>query len=294
MSCNCLCNGCGQPVRTCRCPLKKPHKCPERACVQSCSDCDPCQPCESMVKICSFTVPDLEEGRTFRNSFIYNQEDDSVYYITDDGSPIRFGSSPMFIDNFQPDDRKIPRQVVFDFVSNKAYIYDPEGNYITVDLAGSSETVRTLTMSYDENIPWVWRATGPNIDYDENQAAGSIFSTKIVPGVTFDEDGTARSLEDVFNMLENGEEIVFNHVPIGWYDADGSGAPSNLAFADGLRVSSREELFGGTIYSGSATMLTPGTQVHGVFGFSIVKYIASDAPVYEFYSQGVNTYTAPI
>ena len=132
MSCNC--NGCGQPERLCRCPKGK-GEAPKRAYIAECTDCDPCRPCESMVKICSFVTPTLTEGQKFRNSFVYNQEDDSVYYISDDGTPTRFGSSPMFINAFNPDDRKIPRQVVFDFMNNKTYVYDPEGNYITIDLA---------------------------------------------------------------------------------------------------------------------------------------------------------------
>lgn len=133
MSCNC-CN-CGQPQRLCRCPLKKKEGgCPKRACIKECTDCDPCIPCESLVKICSFVVPNLDDGQRYRNSFIYNQEDDSVYYITDDGTPIRFGASPMFIDDFQPQVRSIPRQTVYDFLNNKAYVYNATGEYRVFDL----------------------------------------------------------------------------------------------------------------------------------------------------------------
>lgn len=133
------CCNCGQPKKLCRCPQK--GEAPQRAYIAECTDCDPCRPCESMVKICSFVAPTLTEGQRFRNSFIYNQEDDTVYYIDDSGTPTRFGSSPMFIDNFNPDDRKIPRQTVFDFVNNKAYVYNPEGDYVTIDLASQAKTI---------------------------------------------------------------------------------------------------------------------------------------------------------
>lgn len=137
MSCNCNCMGCGAPVRLCRCPLKKKgHKCPERAYIKECTDCDPCRPCESMVKICSFVAPTLTEGQAFRNSFVYNQEDDSVYYISDDGTPTRFGSTPMFIDNFDPASRTIPRQTVYDFANNIAYVYAPDGRYRSFPIYG--------------------------------------------------------------------------------------------------------------------------------------------------------------
>lgn len=134
------CCNCGQPKKLCRCPKKSTEtpEAPQRAYIAECTDCDPCRPCESMVKICSFVTPTLTEGQRFRNSFVYNQEDDSVYYISDDGTPTRFGSSPMFIDNFNPEDKAIPRQTVFDFANNKAYIFNPEGEYVTVDLAGNT------------------------------------------------------------------------------------------------------------------------------------------------------------
>lgn len=138
MSCNC--SGCGQPERLCRCPKGKGES-PKRAYIAECTDCDPCRPCESMVKICSFVTPTLTEGQRFRNSFVYNQEDDSVYYISDDGTPTRFGSSPMFIDNFNPDDKAVPRQTVYDFANNKAYVFNPEGEYRTFQLTDPNASV---------------------------------------------------------------------------------------------------------------------------------------------------------
>ena len=138
MSCNC--SRCGQPEQLCRCPKGK-GEAPKRAYIAECTGCDPCQPCESMVRICSFVTPTLTEGQRFRNSFVYNQEDDSVYYISDDGTPTRFGSSPMFIDNFNPDDKAVPRQTVYDFANNKAYVFNPEGEYRTFNLTDPNASV---------------------------------------------------------------------------------------------------------------------------------------------------------
>lgn len=136
VQCTCGCHNCGQPKRLCRCPKKDGVK---RACIEPCLDCDPCIPQESMVKICSFVAPTLEEGRVFRNSFIYNQEDDSVYYIADDGTPTRFGSSPMFIDDFDPAVKQPARQTVYDFANNIAYVFNAEGKYRTFKLTDPEE-----------------------------------------------------------------------------------------------------------------------------------------------------------
>lgn len=151
MSCNCNCMGCGQPYSCCRCPRKKkpcgacPNCKPECGCqkkrahIQECLDCDPCQPCKSMVKICSFTVAAMDDVAKYHNSFVYNQEDDSVYYVSDDGTPIRFGASPLFIDNFVPSSRSVPRQTVYDFANNIAYVFNAEGEYRTFTLTEAEE-----------------------------------------------------------------------------------------------------------------------------------------------------------
>lgn len=201
------CCNCGQPKKLCRCPKKSTEtpEAPQRAYIAECTDCDPCRPCESMVKICSFVTPTLTEGQRFRNSFVYNQEDDSVYYISDDGTPTRFGSSPMFIDNFNPEDKAIPRQTVFDFANNKAYIFNPEGEYVTVDLAGAKSESVHLEVSYPEASEWARISTSRPL---------TIHGTKDAT-FTRSDNGTTMTVEQVYAALENGEEFIFDKVPFG-------------------------------------------------------------------------------
>ena len=202
------CCNCGQPKKLCRCPKKSTEtpEVPQRAYIAECTDCDPCRPCESMVKICSFVTPTLTEGQRFRNSFVYNQEDDSVYYISDDGTPTRFGSSPMFIDNFNPEDKAIPRQTVFDFANNKAYIFNPEGEYVTVDLAGAKSEPVHLEVS------------APTIDgWNAIPTYNTMYQIYGTEGATFvrSDNGNTMTVEQVYAALENGEEFIFDNVPFG-------------------------------------------------------------------------------
>lgn len=202
MSCDCSCQGCGQPVRLCRCPLKKKgHKCPERAYIKECTDCDPCRPCESMVKICSFTAPTLEEAQAFHNSFVYNQEDDSVYYIDDNGTPTRFGSAPMFIDNFVPTDRKIPRQTVFDFYNDKVYVYNPEGEYKEINLGSQAPTpvVQPLEVTF-ENFTYM---------SDASLGANSVVVEYKVD-LTNNDNFTPLQIVEAY---QNGRKVVFKNLP---------------------------------------------------------------------------------
>lgn len=241
------CCNCGQPKKLCRCPQK--GEAPQRAYIAECTDCDPCRPCESMVKICSFVAPTLTEGQRFRNSFIYNQEDDTVYYIDNSGTPTRFGSSPMFIDNFNPDDRKIPRQTVFDFANNKAYIYNPEGDCTTVDLAGGTgDTKKQLSVVVADDAQWD-PVTLPSAD-------GLVtFSTA---DVTFtDAANVSYTLEQVFNMLEDGGSVVLNDVPFAISDI----VPIYPEHVDGVEITARGE----TTESGAfSIVITEHTGVAGI------------------------------
>ena len=137
MSCNCQHRAAESPEQI----VSKVKK----GTVKFCDVCDPCNECVTNVKICAFVVPTLEEGRYFKNSFIFVQEDDSVYFISDDRSEIPFGSRPKFIDDFDPTDAAVhfKSTVVYDVKNNAGYVYDPQGNMTTI--AMSSAPFSSLT-----------------------------------------------------------------------------------------------------------------------------------------------------
>lgn len=131
MSCNCQHRAAESPEQI----VSKVKK----GTVKFCDVCDPCNECVTNVKICAFVVPTLEEGRYFKNSFIFVQEDDSVYFISDDRSEIPFGSRPKFIDDFDPTDAAVhfKSTVVYDVKNQAGYVYDPEGNMVTIALTAA-------------------------------------------------------------------------------------------------------------------------------------------------------------
>lgn len=115
--CGCKDNGCGCKKQTC---------CKPRAFIDQC-DCNPCQKRESMVKLCTFVADTLDVARYYRDSFVFVREDESVYYISDTGNELPFGSRPVFKDDFVPLLKPVPRQTVYDFKNNVAYVYSPTG-----------------------------------------------------------------------------------------------------------------------------------------------------------------------
>ncbi len=137
MSCNCQHRAAESPEQI----VSKVKK----GTVKFCDVCDPCNECVTNVKICAFVVPTLEEGRYFKNSFIFVQEDDSVYFISDDRSEIPFGSRPKFIEDFDPTDSAIHYKstVVYDVKNGAGYVYDPEGNMVTISMTTAPFTSLT-------------------------------------------------------------------------------------------------------------------------------------------------------
>lgn len=124
---------------TCRCNQPNPNR---KAVVGFCDVCDPCTENHSEARICAFVVPSLEEGRYFKNSFIFAQDEDAVYFITEERSEIPFGSRPKFIDNFDPEDplSDFKNAVVYDMVKHIAYIYGKDGNYLTFPITENTIT----------------------------------------------------------------------------------------------------------------------------------------------------------
>lgn len=119
----------------CGCQLMKPEPQRRKGIVKFCDLCDPCNKKVPTVKLCAFVVPTLEDGRYYRDSFIFVQEDDSTYYIGDDRTEIPFGSRPKFIDDFDPTDPtiKFKRTVVYDVKNKKQYVYGNDGTYMVIN-----------------------------------------------------------------------------------------------------------------------------------------------------------------
>ena len=142
MTCGCK-NETGEPrpnMNTWGCGCNKmPAEPMRKGVVKFCDLCDPCNEAVSNVRLCAFVVPTLEEGRYYKNSFIFVQDEDAVYYISDDRSEIPFGSRPKFINDFDPNNPEIHYKdtVVYDVKNQAAYIYDDDGNRVSMVLTAT-------------------------------------------------------------------------------------------------------------------------------------------------------------
>ncbi len=91
--------------------------------------------CESRIKICIHNVPNLEDGRYVKSSFIFAEDNGTAYYIDDLGGEISFGQQPLFINNFDWENTAIKRATVYDFANHKGYVYDPDGALMSFELS---------------------------------------------------------------------------------------------------------------------------------------------------------------
>ena len=173
MACDCE-NKSGEPrpgMNTWGCGCNKmpeePQSAKRKGVVKFCDVCDPCNECASNVKLCAFVVPTLEDGRYYKNSFVFTQDEETVYYISDDRSEIPFGSRPKYINDFDPDDVELAYKntVVYDVKNRVAYVYDNNGRMasfgmsavtITDILAGDGISIDIdggeYTISVDDSI----------------------------------------------------------------------------------------------------------------------------------------------
>lgn len=135
---NCDCDKSKPNINTwgCGCNQMPEEPTTRRAGVKFCDVCDPCCAKKSNVKLCAYVVPTLEDGRYYTNSFVFAQDEDAVYYISDDRSEIPFGSRPKFINDFNPDTAKFKNSEVYDLKNKRAFAFGPDGTYMELAVKG--------------------------------------------------------------------------------------------------------------------------------------------------------------
>lgn len=150
--CNCGCNNQYPPVSH-RCKCSGGGETPNvKGEVKFCDLCDPCNMKASTVRICAFVVPTLEDGRYYKNSFVFTQDEDATYYISDDRSEIPFGTRPKFIDDFVPADYKVKNSIVFDMKNGKAYVFGPDSTYMELVTANNVSMLEARIESLEARL----------------------------------------------------------------------------------------------------------------------------------------------
>nr|DAX59237.1 MAG TPA: collagen alpha 1(VIII) chain protein [Caudoviricetes sp.] len=90
----------------------------------------------SNVRICSFVVKKVKDVRHYFNSLVYCEEDNTTYWVDNEGNPFATYRQPNFKDNFDPTKQSYPMSEVFDLANGKLYVYDKAGKYYEIGIVG--------------------------------------------------------------------------------------------------------------------------------------------------------------
>lgn len=151
-NCNCGCNQYPAVPYRCKCHGHQGGEPQVKGEVKFCDLCDPCNMKASTVRLCAFVVPTLEDGRYYKNSFVFTQDEDATYYINEDRSEIPFGTRPKFIDDFVPAEYRVKNSIVFDMENKKAYVFGPDSAYMELATADSISTLEAKIESLEGRL----------------------------------------------------------------------------------------------------------------------------------------------
>jgi hypothetical protein len=118
----------------------------------SCNDCQSCEPStptkpcgrrsfckkQKSTKCCDIphrVVETYSEVQDYRNAYVTVRDENAVYHVDKSGNPVAVSRSAIFIDDYTPQMNDYRQNIVYDFINNKAYIYNPVGLYRTIDLS---------------------------------------------------------------------------------------------------------------------------------------------------------------
>ena len=206
---------------------------------------------------------------------------------------------------FKPENGAYHNMLVKYEENGALYFYTNDGVWTKLSTdAGGDSPIHSDPIYIDLSFPQTsaWESTGDdglNIDYDPASAIGSKIGTRFVPSVQYRKLTSGPlayySAEEVFDMLERGDDVVFNHVPINWTGTGlhASGVTEPVSKVDELRMTAKQErtievspdVFAvTTTYSGVA--YTAGLPL----AYGMNRVVNGDATEYSFFTQGVDTY----
>jgi hypothetical protein len=102
----------------------------------ACTDCDtPPVPCTGCGNKCHEVVDTYAEVQEFRNAFVTVRDENAVYHVDDIGNPVAVSRSAIFKNSYTPVVGDYKQNVVYDFVNEVFYVFDPSGQYKTGTLS---------------------------------------------------------------------------------------------------------------------------------------------------------------
>lgn len=296
------CTKCGRPMEYCKGQCcGKPQGC-------DCKEYGPAvcgvirqrQPeCPYTAVIPSMVVEHADNLKDLCDTFVHVSDLNTTFYIDDKHRTIITWAGPVEYDNYDlaANSLNLRSQFLLDFANDRGAYYDKTGNYKVFHFGnggggGDCCDIMTLIVSFDE-APFVRGIRGSQVYGDAQGNALAIYDFE-VPVISFIDavSGDEYTPEEVFNMLDNGQRIKFNGVPLGCYEDSGGQDLSVVVYADGVELDTKSVVsdgYGrGTYFSDSVFTHCPNEYVAVPLGVSLAREgdAGRDDPRYVFVAQG--------
>lgn len=295
------CTNCGRPLSYCKgqcCGKPKGCQCREYG-PSVCGAIRQRQPeCPHAAVIPSVVVEHADSLKDLCDTFVHVSDINTTFYIDDKHRPIITWAGPVEYDNYDlaTNSLDLRSQFLIDFANNRGAYYNKTGNYQIFNFGNSGGgdccDIMTLTVNIDE-APFVRGIRGTQVYSDTQGNALTIYDFE-VPVISFIDDASEDeyTAEEVFNMLNNGQRIKFDHVPLGCYEDSGGQTLSRIVYADGVELDTKSVVsdgYGrGTYFSDSVFTHCPYEYVAVPLGVSLAKEgdTGNSSPRYVFVAQG--------
>lgn len=303
--CNCepMCTTCGRPWVVCKgeCGCKKSccnnvnfceYGCAVPGCIR-----ERAPECPMQAVIPSVVVEDLSGLKNLADCFVHVSSLNTTFYIDDKHRMTITWAGPVEYNNYDlaANTLGLRGQFLIDRANNRSVYYTKTGEYQIIGDGNGGDSALSLKLNIAAEEPWVFLESGltlaGNIHISSRTVPISGFSTVEDPDVTY-------TIAEVFDMLEDGADIIFNGAPLGWLAdatmgpiAGGGGLVAPEFNTDSLRMGSRVE---GTKNIGSGriadTITWSGITLSNrvPLGYGVKKTTYDGESTYIFFAQGID------
>lgn len=125
---------------------------------------------------------------------------------------------------------------------------------------GNTDNKIRVTMNYGSTDDWYGSGAGNSgldFGWNEQDAVGYKIDAMAVEDPTFTDEKTGHvyTANDILDLLDNGADIIFDNVPLGYFEEDTDGDTISVAPMDGLSFTAKALGQDATAYTGTAAVM---------------------------------------
>ena len=258
--------------------------------------------CPYKAVIPTLTVEDKSNLKDLADCFVHVSNINTTFYIDDKHRTIVTWAGPVEYDNYDLDTNTLGlrSQFLIDHANDYAAYYNKTGEYQKFNFSEGDAPTRLRVDWNGDTYPqgWVDDGGGEGLRLELSGGHANIVKFQIPNSrVTFTNEETEAvlSVQQVYELLESGEKVVLDHVPLGaYYPYASDDTIMAFSYTDNIELSNyvydegSEDVF--TSYTGGAFAPVANANVHMYLGVQIRKQASNQE--YSFFVGGRGHYYA--